>query len=69
MQRVTGSDVQSEAAGEFPIVLRKELEDVIARLDPALLQIDLECVNLAKQEAGDGISAVGDALLIWFRWS
>jgi len=64
MQRVSGADVQSQARGEFPIVLRKEFKNAIARPDPALLQIDLECVHLAKQKTGDGVPAIGNTLLI-----
>ena len=64
VQGVARAEVQGQAVGELPIVLREELEDVIARRDLALLQIDLKRVDLAEEEAGDGVAAVGYALLI-----
>ena len=48
----------------LPVVLHEVLLDVVAGTDLAVLQVDLEGVDLAEQEAGDGVAAVGDALLV-----
>jgi len=37
---------------------------MIARANLALLQIDLESIDLAQQKARDRVPAVGDALLV-----
>ncbi len=58
------ADVGGEAVGDFPVVLDEILLDLVARPNLAFLQVDLEGIDLAEEEAGDGVAAVGDALLI-----
>ena len=58
------ADVQGEAVGGLPIILQEVLFDLVAGADDALLKIDLEVVDLAEEEACEGVAAVGDALLV-----
>src|SRR3569833_458072 len=64
MECIAGADVESEAAGEFPSVLYTEFDDAITGADLPLLEVDLEVIDLAEEEAGDRVAAIGYALLI-----
>ena len=64
MEGPAGADVGGEAVGELPVVLGEVLFDVVAGTDSVFLEVDLEGVDLAEEKAGDGVAAVGDALLI-----
>ncbi len=61
------AEVECEAVGCPPVILEEILLDVCARTDLALLQIDLEGIDLTEQEAGERVAAVGYALLIGAR--
>ena len=64
VEGLTGAEVEGEAAGDAPIILNEVLLDLVAGADLAGLEVDLEGVDLAEEEAGDGVAAVGDALLV-----
>src|SRR5215813_13183798 len=61
------SEIKRQAICEAPVILPKELKDVIARPKLALLKINLECIHLSEQKAGERIACVGHALLIRSR--
>ena len=61
VERPAHPDVDREGARQFPVVLCKIFFDLVAGPHFALLQIDLEVVHLAKQEAGNRIASVREA--------
>ncbi len=58
------ADIEGQIVGDTPVVFCEVLLDVVAGTELGCLQVDLESVDLAEQEAGDGVAAAGDALLI-----
>ncbi len=67
MQRPARADIERQAICRLPIILCEILFNVIARANLALLEIDLKCIDLAEEEAGNGVPAVGYTLLISTR--
>ena len=67
MERPACAEVERETIGDSPVILGEVFLDVIAGTNLVFLQIDLKCVDLAEQKAGDGVAAIGDALLIGAR--
>src|SRR6202022_2409929 len=59
-----GSEVEGEVGEDLPVVLHEVLLNVVAGADLAGLEVDLEGVDLAEQEAGEGRAGVGDSLLV-----
>ena len=64
VEGVACSQVEGEAAGDAPVILKEVFLDLVAWADLAGLEVDLEGVDLAEEEAGDSVAAVGNALLV-----
>src|SRR6185503_1208158 len=58
------ADVEGKLGKDAPVVLNEIFFDVIAGTNFAALEIDLEGIDLAEKEAGEGVAGAGDALLV-----
>ena len=59
VQGVAGAEVDGQAVGGAPVVLRVVLLDVVAGAEDGGLEVDVEGIDLAEEEAGEGVAAGG----------
>ena len=59
MQRAARSEIKRQSVGYSPIILQEKLVDLVARSYLALLQVDLEAIDLSEELDLTGVDMMG----------